>query len=170
ALLSLMLLVITTALVALELRLLGRRRYARVGRGVGRSAAPERLGPWAPAAYLFVVVALGASLGLPLLTLGGWMALVPPDAAALRDVLATFLGTAALAVPAAVLVAVLAVPVAVAALRSRWLGGRLLERLVYLGYAVPPVALALALVMFAIRYAPGAYQTFPLLVFAYLIS
>src|SRR5690606_8574322 len=54
--------------------------------------------------------------------------------------------------------------------RSRWIGGRLLERLVYLGYAVPPVALALALVMFAIRFAPGAYQTFPLLVFAYLIS
>jgi iron(III) transport system permease protein len=170
ALLSLMLLVITTALVALELRLLGQRRYARVGKGVSRRAAPERLGRWAPAAYLFVAVALGAALGLPLLTLGGWMALVPPGAEALRDVAATFLGTAALAVPAAVLIAVLAVPVTVAALRSRWIGGRLLERLVYLGYAVPPVALALALVMFAIRYAPGAYQTFPLLVFAYLIS
>ena len=41
ALLSLMLLVITTALVALELRLLGKRRYARVGRGVRRTAQPD---------------------------------------------------------------------------------------------------------------------------------
>jgi len=170
ALLSLLLLAITTALVALELRLLGRRSYARVGRGVARQAAPERLGAWAPLAYLFVAVALGAALGLPVLTLVGWMALVPPTTSALREVLGTFLGTATLALPTAVLAAGLAVPVAVAALRSRWIGGRLLERLVYLGYAVPPVALALALVMFAIRFAPGVYQTFPLLVGAYLVS
>jgi len=170
ALLSLLLLAITTALVALELRLLGRRSYARVGRGVARQAAPERLGAWAPLAYLFVAVALGAALGLPVLTLVGWMALVPPTTSALREVLGTFLGTATLALPTAVLAAGLAVPVAVAALRSRWIGGRLLERLVYLGYAVPPVALALALVMFAIRFAPGVYQKFPLLVGAYLVS
>jgi len=170
ALLSLMLLVITTALVALELRLLGRRRYARVGRGVRRAAAPDRLGRWRWAAYLFVVVALGAAVGLPVVTLVGWMALVPPTLSQLREVVGTFLGTAMLAVPAAVLTACLAVPVAVAGLRSRWMGGKLLERLVYLGYAVPPVALALALVMFAVRFTPAIYQTFPLLVFAYVIS
>jgi iron(III) transport system permease protein len=115
-------------------------------------------------------VALGAALGLPLLTLVGWIARVPPSASALRDVVGTFFGTAMLAGPAAVLTAALAVPVTVAAMRSRWIGGRLLERLVYLGYAVPPVALALALVMFTIRFAPGLYQTFPLLVAAYLVS
>ncbi|HZX00310.1 MAG TPA: iron ABC transporter permease [Trueperaceae bacterium] len=170
ALLSLMLLVITTALVALELRLLGKRRYARVGRGVRRTAQPERLGHWRWAAYLFVFLALGAAVGLPVLTLVGWIALVPPDTGQLGEVVQTFLGTAMLAVPAAVLTACLAIPVAIAGLRSRWVGGKLLERLVYLGYAVPPVALALALVMFAVRFTPLVYQTFPLLVFAYVVS
>ncbi len=170
ALLSLMLLAITTLIVAVELRLLGRRRYARVGKGVLRRSAPARLGWRAPFAYLFVAVTLGAALGLPVLTLVSWMVLVPPGAAQIGAVVSTFLGTAVLAVPAAVLTAALAVPVAVAGLRSRWFGGKLLERLVYLGYAVPPVALALALVMFAIRFVPGLYQTYPLLLFAYVIS
>ncbi len=96
--------------------------------------------------------------------------MVPPSLAQLSEVLATFLSTAALALPAAAITGLLALPVVVAAQRSRWFGGRLLERLVYLGYAVPPVALALALVMFALRFTPVFYQSFQLLIFAYVVS
>jgi len=170
ALLSLALLLITTTLVVFELRLLGRRRYARLGRGVARRAAPERLGASAPLWYLFVALVLGASLGLPLATLLGWVALVPPSAQQLAQVASTFLATASLALPVAAITALLALPVAVAALRSRWGGGRLLERLVYLGYAVPPVALAFALVMFSLRFTPFWYQSFLVLLFAYVVS
>lgn len=170
ALLSLMLLLITSALVVFELRLLGRRRYASVGRGATRKAAPERLGATAPLWYAFVALVLGAALGLPLATLIGWISLVPPSLAQLSQVLTTFLSTAALALPAAAITGLLALPVVVAAQRTRWFGGRLLERLVYLGYAVPPVALALALVMFALRFTPALYQSFQVLIFAYVVS
>jgi len=170
ALLSLMLLLITTTIVVFELRLLGRRRYARLGRGAPRLMKPERLGRWAPLWYLFVAVVLGAALGLPLATLTGWLALVPPTAAQLSQVVTTFLQTAAMALPIALIAAVLALPVGVAALRSRWFGGKLLERLVYLGYAVPPVALAFALVMFSLKFTPQWYQTFWVLGFAYVVS
>lgn len=170
ALLSLMLMLLTSALVVLELRLLGRRRYARISRGAARRPAPERLGLLAIPAYLFVGGVIGAALGLPLATLLGWIALVPPSSAQLLQVWQTFLGTAKLAVPTAALAALLALPVAVAAVRASWFGGRLLERIVYLGYAVPPVALALALVMFSLRFAPWAYQGYGILVFAYVIS
>lgn len=170
ALLALMLLALTTALVVLEVRLLGQRRYARLGSGAARRRVPGRLGRLAPLAYLFVVLALGAGVGLPVLTLVGWLALVPPGVGELVGVLRTFLGTAMLAVPAALIAAGLAVPVVIAGSRSRWFGGRLLERLVYLGYAVPPIALALAFVMFTIRFTPGWYQSFGVLLVAYVVS
>src|SRR5690606_5456707 len=170
ALLALMLLALTTVLVVLEVRLLGRRRYARLGSGVARRLPRARLGRLAPLAYSFVVLALGAGVGLPVFTLLGWLALVPPDLGELAQVVRTFFGTAMLAVPAAVIAAALAVPVVVAGSRSGWFGGRLLERLVYLGYAVPPIALALAFVMFTIRFTPAWYQSFGVLVAAYIVS
>lgn len=170
ALLSLMLLLITATIVVFELRLLGRRRYARLGRGAARPARVEPLGWSAPLWYAFVALVLGAALGLPLATLVGWLALVPPQASLWAQVLSTFLQTASLAVPTALIAALLALPVGVAAVRSRWFGGRLLERLVYLGYAVPPVALAFALVMFSLNFTPAWYQSFLVLGFAYVVS
>lgn len=170
ALLALMLLLITTTIVVFELRLLGRRRYARLGRGAPRPPARERLGRSAPLWYLFVALVLGAALGLPLFTLVGWLVLVPPEVAQLTEVLTTFASTASLALPVAAIAALLALPVGVAASRSRSFGGRLLERLVYLGYAVPPVALAFALVMFSLKFTPQWYQSFWVLGFAYVVS
>lgn len=168
--LALMLVAMTLVLVFGELKLLGSRRYARVAAGASRAAEGERLGRYAPLAYLFVALVLLAAIGLPVFTLTAWMALVPPAAGALSAVLATFVSTAKLAVPTALIATAFALPVALASTRASWLGGRLLERLIYLGYAIPPIALALAFVMFAIRGAPWLYQTFPLLVAAYVVS
>ncbi len=43
------------------------------------------------------------------------------------------------------------------------------ERLSYLGYALPGIVLALALVFFGANFAPGLYGTLGLLVFAYAV-
>jgi iron(III) transport system permease protein len=45
-----------------------------------------------------------------------------------------------------------------------------LDRLVYLGYAVPPLAFALSMAFFALRAAPWLYQTATLLIFAYVMT
>ena len=168
--LALMLLAMTLSIVLVEARLLGRRRYARVGGGVARRAPATELGARTPLAWTWVVLVLGAALGLPVLALGAWMVLAPPDLATWRAVAATFGRTAALALPAAVVATLMALPIAVMAARVRSGAGRAVERLAYVGYAIPPVALALALVMFALRSAPGLYQTVPLVVAAYVVS
>jgi iron(III) transport system permease protein len=72
-------------------------------------------------------------------------------------------GLAALAALAA------AVPMAILAVRfpsrlSRWL-----ERSTYLGYALPGMVIALALVFFGANYATLLYQTLAMLVFAYVV-
>src|SRR5690606_38368555 len=45
-----------------------------------------------------------------------------------------------------------------------------LARLVYLGYAVPPLAFALSMAFFALQAAPFLYQGLPLLIFAYAMT
>ncbi|MFN2324135.1 MAG: iron ABC transporter permease, partial [Trueperaceae bacterium] len=75
--LALMLLAMTLSIVLFEARLLGRRRYARVGGGVARSTPATKLGARAPLAWTWVALVLGATLGLPILALGAWMVLAP---------------------------------------------------------------------------------------------
>jgi iron(III) transport system permease protein len=168
--LSLMLLALTLGIVVTEARLLGTRRYARVGSGAPRAVVMTRLGTWAPAAHAYVALVVLASLGLPAVVLTYWMVSAPPDLAAWRTVGAAFLRTASVAVPTALLATALAMPVAYLSARVRHRTGRVVERLAYLGYAIPPVSLALAMVFFALRSAPWLYQTLPLLVAAYVVS
>jgi iron(III) transport system permease protein len=168
--LALILLLITLVIVVAEWRLLGGKRYARVGSGVVRPGPRLPLGRYAAPAYVYVGVAILASIGLPVLTLAAWLVLAPPSGDLIASVVATFGRTAALAAPAAAIAVLFALPVAVVSARGRYGTGRLLERIVYLGYAVPPLALALAVVMFALRYTPSLYQSAPLLVGAYVVS
>jgi iron(III) transport system permease protein len=62
-----------------------------------------------------------------------------------------------------------ALPVAILAARYRGMASGLVERLSYLGYALPGIVLALALVFFGANFAPGLYGTLVLLVLAYAI-
>lgn len=166
--LSLMLLAVTLALLVGASRLSSRRRLARVGTGIGRRAADVPLGRLRPLAYGFLALVHGVSLGLPLLILGYWMSFVAFDAT-VGELFAVFLHTLSAAVPAAVLAAALAVPLVVLLVRYPSARTLMLERFVYLGYAVPPLAFALALVFFALGAAPWAYQTLGLLVAAYAL-
>jgi iron(III) transport system permease protein len=84
--------------------------------------------------------------------------------------LAAFLRSAGAAGPAALLAAAFALPIAYLSVRYPSPLARTLDRLAYIGYAIPPLTLALALVFFSLRSAPWLYQTLPLLVIAYALS
>jgi iron(III) transport system permease protein len=62
-----------------------------------------------------------------------------------------------------------ALPIAILAVRRPSRLTRLLERLTYSAFALPAIAVALALVFFGINYARFFYQTFPMLILAYAI-
>jgi iron(III) transport system permease protein len=168
--LSLILLALALAIVAAEGRLLGSRTYARTGSGSQRAVVTTRLRRWSPLAYGYVALVMLSALGLPFLVLGSWMVLAPPSADAWRSVLEAFVRTASVAVPAALVTALAAMPIAYMAARVRLPGSRWIDRLAYLGYAIPPVTLALAMVFFSLRSVPWLYQTTAILVAAYVIS
>ena len=169
AFLSLILVVVALGIVSLEVVSRGKSKYYRSTNGTVRPVSLVRLGPWRwPALALCAAVGILA-LALPLGILGYWT---------LRGVLAgeplLLLWSAAknslLISGLAALVSVAAgLPIAILATRHPgWLTS-VLERMAYIGFALPGVVIALALVFFGANYATPLYQTHALLILAYLV-
>ncbi|MHB8467568.1 MAG: ABC transporter permease [Acidimicrobiales bacterium] len=110
-----------------------------------------------------------AALGVPIGTIGYWMthgrSSTLPGASVLGAASHTVLYSAA----AAALATVLALPVAILAVRHRSAKAIVIERSTYIVQALPGLVIALSLVFFAIRYARHFYQTSELLIAAYAV-
>ena len=170
-LLSLVLVLCCVALLTAEARLRGRARVASTGSGAVRPAAPHRLGrPAAAAALLALTALLGAAVGVPLVTLVGWLIRGSSTAFPVGDLAGALWRTVELGLLTGLFTTVIALPVALLAARH---GGRLgwaLERFTYLSHALPGIAIALALVFATTHYADGLYQTLPVLIAAYAVK
>lgn len=169
AVLALVLVALTAVILALEAAVRGRKQYHRTGTGVRRQAQPFDLGRWRWPALLFVSLLSLTSVGLPVGVSALWLvrgllhgeAVSLEGAAALNSVFVS-LGAALATVSAAVPVAILAVRYA-----SPW--SAFLEKVAYLGYALPGIVVALSLVFFGARYGGALYQTVWMLLFAYVV-
>lgn len=159
---------VVLALVAIATERVARGRAAPARAVAGAAPPPEvGLGRWRwPAAALVAAVVL-VGLGVPVAVLGYWAA-VGSSGAGAGDVLAGAVTTSlGLAVAAAVVAVVAALPVALLAVRHRTRFSRAVETLSFAGYALPGLVIALALVFFAAPY--PLYQTLSLVVVAYVI-
>lgn len=168
AVLGLVLVAITALFLVAESRARG-RGARRLGPGVGRDQRRVSLGRWRwPATSLAALVGLGF-VGTPVAVMLYWL-----QRGIANDTVSGVPWTAAatsllLAALAALATTLAAVPVAVLARRfpRPWTIG--LERTGYAANALPGVVVGLALVFLGARYLPGLYQTFPLLLVAYLV-
>ena len=169
ACLALMLLALTGAVLLLEARLLKGLLLHRTGSGTTRRSVPHRLGAWRWAGYAFGGGVALASVGLPVGTVGYWMADRVAAGLPWASLGASLWASVSASAPAAALAALLATPIAYLGVRHRsgWTQG--IERIAYLGYATPPLAFALALIVFTLGAVPFAYQTLALLVTAYAL-
>lgn len=169
AALALLLLALAAVPLVMEMRLLRHHNLSRVGSGVSRPIPLIPLNHWRVPAVVFVVLVAAASVGLPLFSLIYWMTLRAPWDQLTR--LAQYFGySVSAALPAALLAVALALPLAY--LRVRYPSRRtiLIERVAYIGYAVPPLALALAFVFFSLRAVPFLYQSLLLLIVAWSMN
>ena len=177
AVLGLLLVALTVAIVLAESRSRGRAAQARVGGGAPRALRPVALGGWTVPALAWLALVAAAAVGLPLAVLGYWLvrgSSAGLDVPALTRAAAATVGVSALG---ALVTTVLAVPVGILAARYASPGGgfpgsrraRVLEQAAYAGHALPGLVVALSLVFFAVRYAPALYQRTPLLVLAYAV-
>jgi iron(III) transport system permease protein len=147
----------------------GSRRYHRTGPGAARRAAPVPLGRWRWPAIGFCSLITLIALVLPVGILIYWAAQGLGSGIEAGE-LAANAGHSLLAAGAAAIAAALAaIVIAVLAVRFPSPLTALIERLGYVGYALPGIVVALALVFFGTRVALPLYQTLAMLVFALTI-
>lgn len=164
---GLLLVAMTLVVLVFEWRFLRGLRLDAAGILSFRAPRLTPLGRWAVPTYLFLGAGVFLSLVAPLSTLVYWATQVNADELYLKNLRGALGHSLQGAIPAAVLTATLAVPLAYLARRYRSVASQAIERSVYIGYATPALAFALGWVVFSLHVAPWAYQTLGLLVLAY---
>ena len=169
AILSLVLALVATGILLGEGASRGRARYYRIGGGSIRTMPPVRLGRWRWPALSFCALVVLLALVLPLSILFYWVVRGVAAGEPFRLVWGPAMNSVYVSGMAAVATVAAALPLAILAVRFP---GRLtaaLERLSYLGFALPGIVVALALVFFGLNLVSFLYQTLALLVFAYVL-
>ena len=169
AVLSLVLVGLAMALLVTEGYTRGRMAYFRSGPGADRPARQFPLGRWKwPALVLCAGVVL-ASLVLPMAVLIYWLTRGVASGEPLLLLWSAMRNSVYASGLAAIAAAVCSVPVAALLVRYPSPFSRAIERASFVGYALPGIVVALALVYFGSNFARPLYQTMWLLVFAYLV-
>jgi iron(III) transport system permease protein len=168
--LSLVLVLLSCVILGGEAGVRGGGRAERTGAQAQRPACRHRLGRAALPVHVGLGALVGLALGVPVATSVYWMVEGGVPSLAGVSLLDAGWHTALYSAAAAALAMLLALPVALLAIRHPGRGARLLERSTFLVLAMPGLVIALALSFFAERYAGGfGYQTAGLLVAAYAI-
>ncbi len=169
ALLGLVLVGLALLVLIAESRSRGRAVHHATHRGTRRVAKVSRLGRWRWPAFAFCAVVVGVALLVPVGVTTIWFVrgvaagvpLGPALHPAINSMYASLLGAAA--------TLLCAWPVALLASRYRSRLSRVIETVSNLGFALPGLVIALALVFFGARYTPLLYQTVFMLIFAYVV-
>ncbi|MDQ4501298.1 iron ABC transporter permease [Sinomonas sp. ASV322] len=166
--LTIVLVALALLVLLLESQVAKRRRVVREG-ATARPASPVPLGRAALPAVVWLSAIVAVTLGVPVYALAYWLvrgSSTTLPSASLWGLTASTLGYA---LAAAAVATAAAVPVALYAWRRDTGLARGIERAAYLTRALPGIAVALALVFFAIRWAQPLYQQPPMLVVAYVV-
>lgn len=169
AALSLVLIVFAVSLLFAEMRLRGNARQARIGPGVSRKPRKLALGWWRYPALAYVALVLVLSLILPIVVLSNWLMRAWRRGDDFGQLGSASWNTIALGALGALLATLLAIPVAVLAVRHRSRFSLAIERLTYVGYGLPGLTIGFAFVFIGANYLPRFYQTVPLMLVAYLV-
>jgi iron(III) transport system permease protein len=171
-----LLLAAVALVVVVSERGIAARRVHTEAVAAGRRPLQAPLGAWKAPAVVLVTGVVGVALVAPVVVLAQWTLRGLGDDRAARgvewsDVWQPVLNTGGIAVVTAVVAVAVVLPVAYLTTRHRSRAGTVANALVVAGFALPGLVIALAVVFWVLR-APlvgGLYQTFPLLVFAYVV-
>ncbi|HEX6419104.1 MAG TPA: iron ABC transporter permease [Acidimicrobiales bacterium] len=175
--LSLLLAVLALAVVAAE-RALARRRAAVDAGKVGR-ALQVPLGRWRWPALALVAGWVFVALGGPLASLGLWAwrgltgetSRIASGERSVGDLVEPALNTATISLVTALVAVAALLPLAYLSVRHRARAGVAVHGLVASGFALPGLVIALAVVFWSLQLPAGwgLYQSFSMLVFAYVV-
>lgn len=169
AVLSLVLVGLVALVLAVDWSQRRNARYHRLGGGAARTPrlVPLRRYRWPALIGLFIVAAV--ALLVPVAVLFHWLSVGLRAGETFPDLWNAALNSLyASALAGAVTVAV-AIPIVIVVVRRPGFLSRIIDRAAYVGYALPGVVVAFALIFFTLRAAPILYQTLATLIFAYAV-
>ena len=169
AALSLALTALAIALLIAESRTRGRATYYRVTPGSQRTPHVAHLGRWRWPVTLYATTIVFFSLAGPMAILIYWVVRGVTAGEPLDLLWSNTLSTIYVSALAAGAAAVAATPVALLTVRYPGWVSSVLDRLAYVGFALPGLAVALAFVFFGASVLTPLYQTTFLLVVAYVV-
>lgn len=167
--LSLLLAVVALVLVVIVLVVGGRTARGARTLDVHRAWPTIELGRWRWVAFAFCATLVLVFVGLPLGVVGYWLTRGLRLGAELRMPWDDAAHSAILGGVSALILVVAAIGPALAHRFGRVGGARALRTLTFVGYALPGIVVALSMVSFVVRWVEPLYQTFGLLVIAYVI-
>ena len=147
----------------------GRSAYYKPGPGSERPSKVVKLGRWRWPAFALCGLVAALSLALPTAILLQWLVRGVLSGEPMLLLWTAARNSVAVSGMAAVAAAGLSIPLAALIVRHPGPLSRLLERMSFVGYALPGVVVALALAFFGANFAQPLYQTTWLLVFAYVV-
>ena len=155
--------------VGLEFVSRGKARYHSSTSSISRPLEVVRLGRWRLVALFFCFSVVAVSLALPMSVLGYWVVRGVSAGEPFNLVWESIGNSLYISALAATIVLIASLPVASLSVRYPGPLSGLLERVGYISFALPGIAIALAFVFFGARYASALYQTTSLLLLAYLV-
>jgi iron(III) transport system permease protein len=169
AVLGLMLVALTLAVLSGETLSRRSTAYHRLHGGGARTPPVQPLGRWRWPVFAALCALLLVALVVPLGVITTWL-LRGIEAGEPLRLTTTLIGNSLRASALGAVAAVVAAwPVAVLSVRHPGRFSRLVEGACWLGYSLPGIVVALSLVFFGIRVAPGIYQTHWNLTIAYVV-
>ncbi len=167
--LALVLIGMTAAILYFEFRTRGKAHYTRRSAGAARRPKQIKLGRWRYPALLFIGVVVLVALILPAAGLGYWLWRGLAGTTTLASIWQSAAHSVGISLATAGVTIFAALPVVVLSVRRPGRISHLVERLTYAGFALPGIVIALALVFFGTAYARSLYQTWGMLLVAYVI-
>ncbi|MCG8423085.1 MAG: iron ABC transporter permease [Proteobacteria bacterium] len=167
--LALLLISVATLLVASLLVLRGRTDQATTTHGSHRTWPVIALGAWRWPSFALCLAVAGVGVALPMALVVYWLWRGVRQGHDLSFPVAELSNSLILSAGGAALIVSLALIPAIVNRYARGRRQRGMHMLTHIGYALPGIVVALALVSFATAYAYPLYQTFSLLMLAYVI-
>ena len=169
AALSLVLAITAIALVGIEGWTRGRGRYHSIGPGSPRIGLTHNLKHWRwPATGMLAIISFATTLG-PMAVLSYWIVQGARAGESFGDLGEPLLNSLTTALLAAAALTAVAFPLAVFIVRYPGKLSAMIERTTYIGFALPGITVAIALVFLGVHILYPIYQTLLLLIIAYTV-
>ncbi len=168
AILSLVLIAASLMVVGAEAKV-RRPGAARVGAGASREPSLQSVGHWRAAIAGGLASLVGLSVGFPIVSLLRWLSRAANQGIDAYEVFDALRSSVLLAIAAALLTAVAALPVAHLVTRFPTRFSRVLERATFAAHGLPGIVIGISLVYVGTRLLRPIYQRTPLLLLAYVV-